>query len=158
MIDFCVNAITAPFVPLTQRCFDRITRFIIRKHPEAETALVNHDIKVIAYNFLSIALVSAAAIAYVVKVALVTMVVVTALLYLLRWTIALTIVLVRPSQVQEMKTTTLAMIDEKTAPTLQDRVQELHRDGDELRLGRGLGFKLTYYPFSTVLRMFFTRS
>ncbi len=86
MVDFSINALTAPFVPPVARYFDKTTKFIISKHPELKLNpdQVNHDLKVVMFNAATALLVSTLAMAYFKTIALVTAVALTILFYLVR--------------------------------------------------------------------------
>jgi hypothetical protein len=69
------SALTAPFVPSFNRCFEKITSYIVKKNPDVLAPIVNQDLKAIMLNVTATLLVTTAALAYFKMIATVTAVV-----------------------------------------------------------------------------------
>jgi hypothetical protein len=170
MIDFSIKTFTAPFVPMTNRCFDKITKYIVMKHPGVPTLVVNHDLKVLMFNAATSLLVSTIAIAYFKMMALITAVASVFLFYLARQIIAETIVPIELLKESSESSSLLQNIAKQThvlipaiankakKKSTKEKMKEAFYRGDDILIGSVVLLKLTHYPLPKMMGMIFTRS
>ena len=163
MIGF--SALTAPFVPSFNRCFEKITSYIVKKNPDVLAPIVNQDLKAIMLNVTATLLVTTAALAYFKMIATITAVVLAVLFYLIRRIIWETIVPIDIQKetaklVSDLKTQTLALMPAGLAPS-PSKTEPVKKDfyqGYDIGIGSLVIFlKLPHYPLPKMIGMIFTR-
>jgi energy-converting hydrogenase Eha subunit E len=171
MVDFSIKAVTAPFVHITNRCFDKITRYIVEKNPGALPLVVDHDLKVLMFDVATSLMVSTIALAYFKMIALVTAVALGVFFYLVRKVFAEAIVPVeipkeKPGLLHDIKELTVALLpkgrasapSEAQTKSIKERLNETFYQGDDVVIGSIVFLKMTHHPLPRMIGMIFTRS
>ena len=167
MADFSIKALTAPFIPIAHRCFDKATRYVISKYPSANPIEVKHDLQVLTFNTASLITISAVGLAYYKMISLVAAFAFSAFFYFMRCLIHETLAPLPPATagqsklLNEITAITSKLIHQEQKPatkTIGEKIKSTFHQGDDIVISGIVILKLTHQPLPRMIHMIFTRT
>lgn len=160
MVELSINFITRPLVAPINRSFDKATHYFASKHPGANIAEINHDLKALVFDAASAMLVSAVVLAYFKTIYLTTAIALIVAFYLFRRIIDETMPKEspRPNPLKDVIGQTKAITEQSGQPTLTEKIKPYFYQGDEIFIGNVILLKLLHHPLPKFLVMLGSRS
>lgn len=155
MVELSIAFMTRPLVAPVNRSFDKATRYIASKHPSANTAEINHDLKALVFDAASAMLVSTVVLAYFKTISIATALALIGALYLFRRVVDETMpkAISRPDPLKSVIEQTKAITEQSGQPTLTEKIKPYFYQGDEIFIGNVILLKLLHHPFPKFLEM-----
>lgn len=155
MVELSISSVISPLVAPVNRSFDKATNYLVRKHPGANAAEINHDLKAVVFDAASAIMVSVTALAYFKIIYLTTAIGLIGAFYLLRRIVDETMPKEnnRPNPLKDVIAETKAVMEKAGQPSLKDKIKPYFYQDDEIFIGKVILLKLPYQSFPKLLGM-----
>lgn len=155
MVELSISYVIRPLVAPVNRSFDKATNYFVSKHPGANTAEINHDLKAVVFDAASTMLVGVVALAHFKIIYLTTAISLTVAFYLLRRIVDETMPKKSncPNPLKDVIAETQAIMEKNGQPSLQDKIKPYFYQDDEIFIGKVILLKLPYQSLPKLLGM-----